>query len=222
MIDYDEYLRRWSQLHGGYDPATGVWPVRSWLRMIYQTARPLARAGVSPAAVTAAGVAAAAVALAPAAASGRWPALAAALVVTGGLLDNLDGAVAVLTGRDGAWGYVLDSLADRVGDTAFLVALWLLGAPAWLAVAAGAATGMLEYARARAAGAGFDEIGVVTVGERPTRIIACAAALAGAAAVPSLSAVAGTVGALVTLATGAIGLAQLLAVVRPALNRPAQ
>jgi CDP-diacylglycerol--glycerol-3-phosphate 3-phosphatidyltransferase len=195
--------------------------VRAWLNLVFQTARPFAAIGVSPGAVTVAGVVVTAVALGPAAAGGRWPLLAAAAVVASGLLDNLDGAVAVLTRRTSAWGYVLDSLADRASDTLYLLALWLLGAPGWLAVAAGVAVGMLEYARARAGNAGFGEIGVVTVGERPSRIIVTAVALAGAGAVPSMGHVAGTAGAAATLALGTVGLTQLLAVVRRTLRHPA-
>ena len=45
-----------------------------------------------------------------------------------GLLDNVDGAVAVLTGRATAWGAVLDAVADRVGDLALVGALLLAGA----------------------------------------------------------------------------------------------
>jgi CDP-diacylglycerol--glycerol-3-phosphate 3-phosphatidyltransferase len=59
---------------------------------------------------------------------GRWLILAALVVVLSGLLDNLDGAVAVLTGRSTRWGYVLDSTADRVSDLAYVGALLLAGA----------------------------------------------------------------------------------------------
>ena len=42
--------------------------------------------------------------------------LAALLVGASGLLDNLDGAVAVLSGRTSRWGFVLDSGCDRLAD----------------------------------------------------------------------------------------------------------
>ena len=63
--------------------------------------------------------------------------LAVVLVVVSGLLDGLDGAVAVLTDRATRWGHVLDSLVDRCSDGLYLVALWLVGAPAGVCVAAG-------------------------------------------------------------------------------------
>ena len=76
------------------------------------------------------------------------------------------------------WGAVLDAVADRLGDLAFVGTLLLAGAhPA--ACAAGAALMLLqEYLRARAAAAGMAEVGVVTVWERPTRIVVTAAFLA--------------------------------------------
>lgn len=72
-----------------------------------------------------------------AAAGGRWPLAAVAVAVAAGLLDNLDGAVAILAGRTSRWGFVLDSLADRLSDAAYVAALWLLGAPGPLCVAGG-------------------------------------------------------------------------------------
>jgi len=43
-------------------------------------------------------------------------------------------AVAALTDRVTELGYVLDSMVDRISDGCYLLALWLLGAPAWLCV----------------------------------------------------------------------------------------
>jgi CDP-diacylglycerol--glycerol-3-phosphate 3-phosphatidyltransferase len=216
--DFDGYLGQWSLLHGGYDPRIGSRLVRGWLRGVYWAARPLAAAGVGPTAVTAAGVALAGASVAPAVAGGHWPLLAVALVVVSGLVDNLDGAVAVLTGRAGPVGYVVDSVADRLADVAYLVALWAVGAPGWLVAAAGVALGLLEYTRARAGNAGFGEIGVVTVGERPTRIVMTAFGLFGAGLVPSSAELSGTIGATATLAVASVGLAQLTLVLRRELG----
>jgi hypothetical protein len=71
---------------------------------------------VSPDVLTAWGVLVSAAVAAVAAAGGRWPLAAVGIVVLAGLLDNLDGAVAILSGRTTRWGYVLDSLADRLSD----------------------------------------------------------------------------------------------------------
>ena len=112
-------------------------------------ARPLVRAGVGPWPVTAAGVVLAGSACWPASAGSRWPLLAALLVAASGVLDNLDGAVAVLSGRTSRWGFVLDSSCDRLADAAYCVALLLAGAPAWAAVAGGG-TGLAARVRAGA------------------------------------------------------------------------
>src|SRR5205823_2518967 len=60
---------------------------------------------------------------------------------------------------------------------------WLLGTPAWVAVLAGAVTGLHEYVRARAVAAGMTGLGVTTLAEHRTRagIAALGLALAGAA-----------------------------------------
>src|SRR3954451_16881832 len=151
----ETYYDAWSAVHGGYDPRSAFWP-RTWLAMVHVLARPLVRRRVAPDVVTGLGGAATALALPPAAAGGAWPLLAVLVVIVSGLLDNLDGCVAVLTGRTSRWGYVVDSLADRFCDALYVLALCFAGAPARLCVAAGGAVVLLEYGRARAVGAGFD------------------------------------------------------------------
>lgn len=211
------YLARWACLHGGYDPATGLATVRWWLRVVYLLSRPVARVGIGPDAITLAGTLVTAVLLVPAAAGGRWPLAGVMIVVVGGVLDNVDGCVAVLTGRATAWGYVLDSVADRVADGFCLVALWLLGAPGGLCVGAGAAVMFLEYLRARAGNAGYGDIGIVTVGERPTRIIVIAFGFLGAGVAPGLAALSATIAAAATAAAGTVGTVQLGVTIHRAL-----
>ena len=72
---------------------------------------PVAR--VSPDALSVTGVAVAGAAALVAGAGGRWPLLAAVLVVLVGVLDGLDGAVALHTGRARPLGAVVDAMADR-------------------------------------------------------------------------------------------------------------
>ncbi len=215
QLDRDGYFDAWSDLHGGYDPR-GSSLVRSWLSVAYALARPLARTGVAPDVVTAIGVLVSACAAALAAGDGAaWLVGAALAVLLSGLLDNLDGAVAVLTGRATRWGHVLDSLADRVSDLLYLVALWLAGAQPAVCVVAGTLMFLQEYARARAAAGGMTEIGVVTVWERPTRVIVTAAFLASGAALGDLWP---ELGAGVWVALGVVGLVQLLRTVRRRLG----
>jgi phosphatidylglycerophosphate synthase len=208
------YFDRWSALHGGYDPrAASVW-VRGWLTLVYLVGRPLARRGVSPDVVTLAAVWLALAVLVTAAHGGRWSLLAGGLLVASGLFDSLDGCVAVLQGRPSRWGYVLDSVVDRVSDALHLAAAVAVGAPGPLAVVCGVGVFLLEYARARAANAGGDEVGRITVGERPTRVILLSGALLGAGGLPSYADAAATGGVAVLAGFTAVGLGQLLVAVR--------
>jgi phosphatidylglycerophosphate synthase len=213
LPDRQEFFRRWGAAHGGADPAATPF-VTGWLTVVHALARPLAARGLPPDALTLAGLGAALAVLAPAAAGGRWLLLAPVGVVVSGLLDGLDGAVAVLSRRTRAWGAVLDALADRVADAGWCVALWLAGAPGWLAVAAGATGWLHEYVRARATAAGMGEVGVITVAERPTRIVVATLFLLGAGLYPAAAAGWSTAGAAATATTGVAGLVQLLVVVR--------
>lgn len=210
--DRATYLAAWSALHGGLD-ASRTTLLRGWLTVVYWLARPLARAGVGPMLLTGWGVVAGAFAVGLADLGGRWALAAALVVVVSGVLDGLDGAVAVLTDRATRLGFVLDSVADRLVDGLYLVALWRLGAPAGACVAAGAAVGLLEYTRARAVAAGMREIGVVTVGERPTRVIVTAATLLCCGTYLGWTGRLAALGTSALLIVSLVGLVQLLAVV---------
>jgi phosphatidylglycerophosphate synthase len=170
---HEEAYAHWSRLHGGLDPRASFW-VSGWVRLSHACARPLARRGVAPGAVTVAGVLV--VALAPALASlgGGWPLAATVVVVLGAVLDGVDGAVAAQTGTASAWGRVLDPLADRVGDVLLVLALVVLGAPLWLGAAVAVVTLLHESVRATAQAAGLAGVGAVTVWERPSRVIVAA------------------------------------------------
>jgi phosphatidylglycerophosphate synthase len=161
-VSFEEHVAGWSALHGGLTPSPLV---RRYLRLVHRPAVPVARTGVHPDVLTVASLAVVVPAL--------WvPAVAAAgLVLLSGLLDALDGSVALLQARASRWGYVLDSLVDRLCDGVILGALVVDGAPAGLAVACGALIGLLEYTRARAGNAGADEVGTITVAERPVRLL---------------------------------------------------
>ena len=175
-MTWDEYAIAWSDLHGGFDPATASPLVRGWVRLAYRGGRLLGRLGVGPGAVTAAGLLLCA-AVPVAAAAGPGGLLAGGMIVLlASVADGLDGAVAVVTRRASRIGFVYDSVADRLGEAAWLAAFWVGGAPGWLVVAAGTVSWLHEYVRARATAVGMAGIGAVTVAERPTR---AAVALAG-------------------------------------------
>jgi CDP-diacylglycerol--glycerol-3-phosphate 3-phosphatidyltransferase len=209
-MDRAEYLQRWSALHGDAAP-TGL--VGWWLGLSHAVARPLVRAGVSPDAVTVAGLLLALATTVPAAAGGRWALAAVLLVAVSGLVDNLDGAVAVMTGRTTRRGFVLDSVCDRLADAAYVTALWLLGAPGVVCVAAVAVAWLHEYVRARAAVAGMPDVGVVTVSERPTRVIVTAMFLLGAGLYAGSARAWASAGAVAWTTIGVVGLGQLIVVV---------
>jgi CDP-diacylglycerol--glycerol-3-phosphate 3-phosphatidyltransferase len=175
-MDGDEHVRDWAALHRTEAPA-GL--VGGWLRGAAAVARPLVRAGVSPNMVTVAALVMAVVAV-PLAAVDGWtgPAAACVAVTLSGLLDSLDGAVAVQAGRTTKVGFLLDSALDRLADAAFPAALAVAaGEGAWIAVGATAACWWLEYVRARGSLAGIEGKQVITPGERPTRVILTAVGL---------------------------------------------
>ena len=151
----EEHLLRWQDLHGV--EASPL--VRRWLRLVLWVSRPLR---VPPAAVTAAAVLVTLLALLV-----PLP-VAAALVLLAGLLDGVDGCVAVLQDRASDAGRRLDHAADRFGELVFGVLLARAGAPVLLAVAAVVLMLAVEALRRRP---------VVTVGERPVRVLLTAAAL---------------------------------------------
>ncbi|MBI4943069.1 MAG: CDP-alcohol phosphatidyltransferase family protein [Actinobacteria bacterium] len=210
-----EYLERWTALHGGV-PATGL--VGGWLAMAHTLAGPLVRLRVGPDGVTLLGLGVALAALWPASVGGR-AALAVAVVVTvAGVLDNLDGAVAVMTGRVTRRGAVLDAVCDRLADAVFVGCLWLLGAPGWLVVAGGAVAWLHEYLRARAAAGGMSEVGVVSISERPTRIVVTVMFALGAGIYPGAGERWALAGAAAWLVVGLVGFTQVALVVRRRLT----
>lgn len=207
MLSRDEYLAAWSRWHG--DTPTDSALVRGWLTAAWTLARPLA--GLSPLAATALGLLVAAAAVPVADVGGAWLIAAGLLVGLSGLLDSLDGALAIGTGRASRRGFVLDSVVDRLSEVAYAVALWVAGAPGWLAVAFGALCWLPDYLRARAGQAGVAETGLLSVWERPTRVAMTGMTLGGAGVVAGLDAVdpVVTAGAAVGTALGAVAVVQL-------------
>ncbi|MEO6205703.1 MAG: CDP-alcohol phosphatidyltransferase family protein [Mycobacteriales bacterium] len=212
--DRDGYFDRWQVLHGGYDPRTGsVW-LRGWLTMVHAIARPLARIGVQPDVVTISSIWLAGLVLVLSDIGGRWWIAAGWVMVASGLFDTLDGCVAVLEERTTKWGYVLDSVVDRVNDSIYLVAVVLVGCPVWLAVACGFAFFLMEYLRARAGNAGGDEVGRITMAERPTRVILLSPSIHFSGVFLGLSGVLSVLGPALLLAMTTVSIGQLGVTVR--------
>lgn len=218
MLSREEYLAAWSRWHGGTGTESGL--VRSWLSLAYALARPLA--GLPPVVATALGLVVAAAAVGPAAAGGSWLVAAGLLVGLSGLVDSLDGALAIGTGRASQRGFVLDSAVDRLTEIAYAAALWAAGAPGWVAVAFGALCWLPDYLRARAGQAGIDRTGPISVWERPTRVAMAGMTLGGAGVVsgPGWSDLVVTTGAGVGAVLGLVGTVQLGLWLRGELDGP--
>jgi phosphatidylglycerophosphate synthase len=170
------------------------------LRLAHFFGAPLARRGIPPTRVTLVGGVFAVAVGAVAALGGRWPLLAAVLVVVVAVLDGVDGAVAELTDSATAWGRVVDQLVDRVGDLSMVAGLWALGAPGPLCAAAAVLTVLDESIRGGAAAEGVGGVGLVSLPERPARLVIGGVALLVAGVVPTVAAATVTVaGALWTL-----------------------
>ncbi len=220
-MTWQEYARAWSALHGGFDPDRAAPVVRGWTRIASRAGTLWGRLGVRPTAVTFAGLVLC-LAVPFAAIGGPAGLIAAALLVlAAGFADAFDGAVAVVTGRTSRAGFVIDSVADRIGEVAWLVAFWVAGAPGWLVVACGAVSWLHEYLRARATAAGMPDIGTVTVGERPTRVsVAISGLLVGGVAGfvhGDWASVVVVIAAAAWLGLAVVGLGQLITAVRRAL-----
>jgi archaetidylinositol phosphate synthase len=140
--------------------------------LIEPVARAFARAGFSPNSLTMVGLLIGSVA-AWLFADGQTILAGIALLVCGAF-DVIDGAVARMTGKETAFGGLLDSVIDRYVDFVIFIGIIYGGlanlwAPSW-AWATLALTGsfMVSYTRARAesAGAGKLDVGIAERGER--------------------------------------------------------
>ena len=161
MISKNEFLERWSQLHSG-SPVTGI--VGAWLSISYRCGLVATLLRITPNALTLLGLLAA-VATAYWALS-LW---AIALLVFSLFCDGIDGSVAIFQKKESNRGAIFDSVADRISEAMWLVALYRIGVPAWITILLWVIASVQEYARARLASLGVAEIGVVTPVERPVR-----------------------------------------------------
>jgi CDP-diacylglycerol--glycerol-3-phosphate 3-phosphatidyltransferase len=209
-------------MHGGFDPRRAPVPVRTWQRLSFRVASALAGAGASSNLVTTVGLLCSLAVPLVVLPRGFWLLAGAALVALSALADAADGGVAIITGRIRGMGAFYDSMADRISEAAWLLALWLLGTPAVLVIAAGGLAWLHEYARARAALSGMPGIGAVTVAERPTRVLAVVVGLLFGGAVWNISSrlTAGvlTIAVAVWLVLGILGASRLFGAIRSALR----
>lgn len=180
--DREAIYDAWSRLHGDIDPRMSRW-IKGWVVLSHSCARPLNRLGVTPNAVTVCGVFVTAAAVGVGALGRWWPAVAAAIIVVGAVLDGVDGALAAQRNSSRGWGTVVDTLADRCSDLLLVGLLIVLGAPMWTGIVIGVATLLLESLRATAQTTGMVGPGTLTVWERPSRVVLAVVASVCAAAI---------------------------------------
>lgn len=221
-LGWDEYCARWTSLHGGFDPRRAPLLIRLWQRLAFVLACGVARLGVAPVVVTLVGLGGALAVPVVVLLKGWWVLVAALLALASALADSVDSGVAVVSGRITGLGSFADAVADRLSEIAWLVALWLVGGPAVLAVACGAVALLHEYARTRAALAGMPGVPSLAIAERPTRIVVAVVALvlSAVAGVVSARLAAGvaTVALAVWLVLGLLGGARLVSAIRTDLH----
>lgn len=157
----EEFFATWSKLHGDAK-IEGI--VKAWLQISFAVVRPLAKLKVTPNFLTLAGLASA-IALWQFADS--W--IAAIFLVLSLFFDGIDGSLAIVSRATSKFGAFADSFVDRLSEIFWALALYKLGAPAALVFFALLATYIQEYLRARAGGLGYEEVGIVTICERPVR-----------------------------------------------------
>ncbi len=150
-------------------------------------------------------------------AGGRWWIAAGWVMVASGLFDTLDGCVAVLQGRHDPLGLRPGQRGRPVNDAGYLLAVVVVGCPVELAVALGFGFFFLEYLRARAGNAGGDEVGRITVAERPVRVILLSASIHFSGVLPGLAGVLVVLGPAVLLALTVVAVGQLAVTVRAQL-----
>ena len=157
----EEFFATWSKLHGDAK-IEGI--VKAWLQISFVVVKPLAKLKVTPNLLTFAGLVSA-IALWQFADS--W--IAAIFLVLSLFFDGIDGSLAIVSRATSKFGAFTDSFVDRLSEIFWALALYKVGAPAALVFFALLATYIQEYLRARAGGLGYEEVGIVTICERPVR-----------------------------------------------------
>lgn len=160
-MNKDEYLTTWSELHGGAK-IDGI--VKAWLNISFALVKPLAKLRVTPNILTLGGLICAILLWQF---PHSWP--AALFLIASLMFDGIDGSLAIVTRVTSKFGAFTDSFVDRLSEIFWALALYELGAPKALVFAALLTTYIQEYLRARSGGLGHNEIGIVTICERPVR-----------------------------------------------------
>jgi phosphatidylglycerophosphate synthase len=157
----DEFFSIWRRLHGDAN-ISGI--VKGWLSISYVIVKPLSKARVTPNILTIFGLFFGVLLYANA--ETFW---APALLVLSLICDGIDGSLAIVNNKSTKWGAILDSTVDRLTEIFWVLALYKIGADLKLLIIVLLTASVQEYVRARAAGLGVSEVGIVTFAERPVR-----------------------------------------------------
>lgn len=157
----EEFFSTWSDLHGNAK-ISGI--VKAWLSISYLIVKPISRVRITPNILTMFGLFFGVILFLNANTS--W---ASVLLVLSLICDGIDGSLAILTKKSTKWGAILDSVVDRLTEIFWVLALYKIGADLKLLVLVLLTASLQEYVRARSAGLGVSEVGIVTFSERPVR-----------------------------------------------------
>ncbi|MEI8183981.1 MAG: hypothetical protein RL455_699 [Actinomycetota bacterium] len=157
----EEFFSTWSDLHGNAK-ISGI--VKAWLSISYLIVKPISRVRITPNILTMFGLFFGVILFLNANTS--W---ASVLLVLSLICDGIDGSLAILTKKSTKWGAILDSVVDRLTEIFWVLALYKIGADLKLLVLVLLTASLQEYVRARSAGLGVSEVGIVTFAERPVR-----------------------------------------------------
>ena len=157
----DEFFSIWGRLHGDAE-ISGI--IKGWLNISYLIVKPLAKVRITPNVLTILGLLFGVLLYVNA--ETFW---APVLLVLSLICDGIDGSLAIVTNKSTKWGAILDSTVDRLTEIFWVLALYKVGADLNLLIIVLLAASVQEYMRARAAGLGVSEVGIVTFAERPVR-----------------------------------------------------
>lgn len=160
-MNQQEFNQSWSKLHGEAQ-ITGV--VKGWLAISYTLVKPLAKLRVTPNLLTFLGLFFGILLYLNA--QSNW---AIIFLILSLICDGIDGSLAIITGKSGKWGAMLDSVVDRITEVFWALTFISIGANQNIVIAALLIAATQEYLRARSAGLGLTDVGVVTIAERPVR-----------------------------------------------------
>ena len=157
----EEFFSTWSDLHGNAK-ISGI--VKAWLSISYLIVKPISRVRITPNILTMFGLFFGVILFLNA--NTAW---ASVLLVLSLICDGIDGSLAILTKKSTKWGAILDSVVDRLTEIFWVLALYKIGADLKLLVLVLLTASLQEYVRARSAGLGVSQVGIVTFAERPVR-----------------------------------------------------